>query len=214
MRRLAAAAAAVLAALALLYLAIESMGVPLLSDPSPWMSAGGAGAAALGFALLVGDVFLPVPSSFLMVAHGALFGVALGALLSLAGSVGAALVGFAIGRAGGPLLMRLVEPEERARAESLLRRWGVVAVALSRPVPLVAETVAIIAGASSLRWGPVAAAALIGSLPPALLYAMTGAHAAGFGQAALVFVLVLVLTGVLWWIGRGLGGGTSTDGAA
>ena len=87
-----------------LFLIVEALGVPLLTDPTPWMKHGGVLAAALGVGLLIADVLLPVPSSLVMVAHGALFGVVIGTLLSLTGSVGAALFGFAIGRRGGSLL--------------------------------------------------------------------------------------------------------------
>ena len=53
---------------------------------------------------------------------------------------------------GGPLLSRLVPPEERARANDLLDRWGEMAVVATRPVPILAETVAILAGASPKSW--------------------------------------------------------------
>src|SRR5205085_4569107 len=128
-----------------------------------------AATAALGVALLVADVVLPVPSSVVMTAHGALFGVALGTLLSLAGSVGAAVAGYAIGRRGEAFVARRVSPAERARADRLLGRWGVVAIVASRPIPLVAETVAIAAGAARIGAARVALAALAGSLPAALL---------------------------------------------
>ena len=39
--------------------------------------------AAVGQVLLIGDVLLPVPSTLVMMAHGALFGVVPGTLLSL-----------------------------------------------------------------------------------------------------------------------------------
>ncbi len=58
----------------------------------------------------------------------ALFGVAIGTVLSLVGSVGAALAGFAIGQQGGPFLSRLVSSEEHERADRLLSRWGVLAM--------------------------------------------------------------------------------------
>jgi uncharacterized membrane protein YdjX (TVP38/TMEM64 family) len=186
----------------LLFVAAELLGVPLLADPTPWLSRGGVAAACVGVGLLVADVMLPVPSSLVMVAHGALFGVTLGTLLSLAGSVGAALVGFAIGRRGGRLFERLLTPEERERADRLLKRWGMLAVIVTRPVPLLAEAVTIMAGTSSMGWGRTAAAALAGSLPPALLYAVTGAAVANFQSTALVFVCVLMVAGVFWAVGR------------
>ncbi|HEV7474183.1 MAG TPA: VTT domain-containing protein [Pyrinomonadaceae bacterium] len=186
----------------ILFFIVEALGVPLLSDPTPWMKHGGVLAAALGVGLLIADVLLPVPSSLVMVAHGALFGVVVGTLLSLLGSVGAALFGFAIGRRGGKFLNRAVTPAEQLRANQLLARWGALAIIVTRPIPLLAETVAIMSGASSLGWGTVALASFAGSLPPALLYALTGAAVANFQSVVLMFGVVLLVTGLFWLIGR------------
>ena len=202
MKRYLLLMAALMAFFIILFFIVEAFNVPLLSDPTPWMKHGGVLAASLGVGLLIADVLLPVPSSLVMVAHGALFGVVVGTLLSLLGSVGAALFGFAIGRRGGRLLARVVSPEERARADYLLGRWGSLAIVVTRPVPVLAETVAIIAGASSMSWGRVALASLVGSLPPALLYALTGAAVANFQSVALMFGVVLMVTGLFWLIGR------------
>jgi uncharacterized membrane protein YdjX (TVP38/TMEM64 family) len=191
-----------IASFLLLFILVEALGVPLLTDPTPWMGRGGALAASIGVGLLVADVLLPVPSSLVMVAHGALFGVAVGTLLSLAGSVGATLFGFAIGRRGGRLMEKLVTPAERERADRLLKRWGALAIIVTRPVPLLAETIAIMAGTSSLGWGRVALASLAGSLPPALLYAITGASVANLQNTTLVFVLVMLIAVAFWVFGR------------
>ena len=185
-----------------LFFVTEALGLPLLTDPTPWLSRGNALAALVGVGLLVADVVLPVPSSLVMVAHGALFGVVGGTLLSLLGSVGAAVFGFAIGRRGGRLLERLVTPAERERADQLLKRWGALAVIVTRPVPVLAETVAIMAGTSSLGWGRMTLAALVGSLPPALLYAITGASVVNLQHTALVFGCVILIAGVFWAVGR------------
>jgi len=187
-----------------LFVVVEALNVPLLTDPSPWMEHGSVLAALVGVGLLVIDVALPVPSSLVMVAHGALFGVVLGTFLSLIGSVGAAMLGFALGRRGGPLLARLVPPGERARADRLLTRWGTLAIVVTRPVPLLAETVAIMAGSSPLGWGRAFVAALVGSLPGALLYALTGAAATSAQNGVLVFGLVLLVAALFWLIGRWL----------
>ena len=186
----------------ILFVIVEALGVPLLTDPTPWMKHGGIVAASLGVGLLIADVVLPVPSSLVMVAHGALFGVVVGTLLSLLGSVGAALFGFAIGRRGGRLLEKTVTPSERSRANDLLARWGALAIVVTRPIPLLAETVAIMAGASSLSWSSVAVASLVGSLPPALLYALTGAAVANFQNTSLMFGVVLLVAGLFWLVGR------------
>jgi uncharacterized membrane protein YdjX (TVP38/TMEM64 family) len=202
MKRYLLIVVAMMAFFLITFLVVQALGIPLLGDPTPWMQHGGVIAAILGVGLLIADVLLPVPSSLVMVAHGALFGVVGGTLLSLVGSMGAALFGFAIGRRGGKLLERLVKPAEREWADRMLARWGGLAVVVSRPIPIVAETVAIIAGTSPLGWGRMTMAALAGSLPPALLYALTGATVANFQSTSLMFGVVLLVTGAFWLIGR------------
>ncbi|HEX5703946.1 MAG TPA: VTT domain-containing protein [Pyrinomonadaceae bacterium] len=194
--------AALIGCFMILFFIVEALGVPLLSDPTLWMKQGGVLAAALGVGLLMVDVLLPVPSSLVMVAHGAFFGVVVGTLLSLLGSVGAALFGFALGRSGGKVLERLVTPAERARADNLLARWGALAIIVTRPVPMLAETVAITAGTSGMSWRSVTCASLAGSLPPALVYALTGAAVANFQNTSLMLGLVLLVAGLFWLMGR------------
>jgi hypothetical protein len=70
------------------------------------------------------------------VAHGALFGIVGGTLVSLVGSMGGAALGFAVGRWGSSSLHRWMPADERRRADELLRRWGDLAVIVARPVPI------------------------------------------------------------------------------
>lgn len=182
----------------------EWLHIPILTDPGPLLAEGGWIAAAVGVGLLVVDVALPVPSSLVMIAHGALFGVVGGTLLSLVGALGAALFGFWIGRRGGPLLARLVPEDERRRADALLQEWGDLAIVVTRPVPILAETMAILAGASPMKPGRMALATVAGSLPPAFLYALTGATARSLDNTVLVFSLVLLVAGLFWAVGRKL----------
>jgi uncharacterized membrane protein YdjX (TVP38/TMEM64 family) len=202
MRRYWTVVGLMLITLLALFGVVEALGVPLLTDPAPWIHDRGPLAALVGIGLLVVDVLLPVPASLVMIAHGALFGVAAGTGLSLLGSTGAAMLGFALGQRGGGLLDRVVPASERRRADAMLARWGTLAIIATRPVPLLAEATVIMAGASSLPWRRVLVAAVAGSLPAALLYALTGAVAASFTNGALVFGVVLLVAGAFWWVGR------------
>jgi len=182
----------------------EWLHVPLLTDPDPWMSHAGWAAALIGIGLLIADVLLPVPASLVMIAHGALFGVVWGTVLSLLGALGAGAFGFWLGRRGGPLVDRLVSADERRRADALLRAWGDLAVVVTRPVPILAETLAILAGTSPMTWPRMLAATLGGSLPAALIYALTGATARTLNDVPLVFGLVLLVAGLFWAVGKRL----------
>jgi uncharacterized membrane protein YdjX (TVP38/TMEM64 family) len=180
----------------------EVLGLSLLRDPTPWMTSR-TSAAVIGIGLLVADVFLPVPASLVMLAHGAIFGVLGGTLVSCVGGLGAFALGFGTGRLGQAHLRRLVTPAEHARAGALLARHGLFAIVLTRPVPILAETLAILAGASPLGWGRALLAASAGLLPVAWLYALAGASAAREVNGLWVFALVMVISGAFWWWGRG-----------
>jgi uncharacterized membrane protein YdjX (TVP38/TMEM64 family) len=202
MTRYLAVVATVVALLLVGFLVAEALDLPLLTDPTPGLARGGVAGAILTVALLAIDAVLPVPASLVMVASGALYGMVTGALLALGGRVLMAMTGYAIGRRGGPLVARLVPRDGRDQADALLRRWGPLAIVVTRPVPLVAETMTILAGASSTGWARVALAALVGSVPEAILYAGSGALARGAGEAARIWIMLLVLAGTLWIVGR------------
>lgn len=182
----------------LLFGLVVWLDIGLLTDPTPWLGGDLRWAAIGGVALLVADVALPVPASLVMVANGALFGVFGGTLLSLLGSLGASWFGFYLGRRGGPLLARFIPETARVEADQMIRKQGIWAVMLTRPVPLLSESVALIAGTTQMSWNALTLASLGGSLPAAALYAITGATSTRLDNAFLIFGLVMAITGIAW----------------
>jgi len=189
----------------LLFGLVQWLDLAVLVDPTPMMSPGGSMAAVVGIGLLIGDVVLPAPASLIMIAHGAVFGAVLGTFVSLIGGLGASLVGFLLGRRGSRWIERVIPESERVKADAMLARWGVLAVIATRPIPILAETTAILAGASTLRWGEMTWASIAGILPACILYAVTGATAATLDNAFLIFGLVMLVAGVVWLVGRRVG---------
>jgi uncharacterized membrane protein YdjX (TVP38/TMEM64 family) len=182
----------------------EALGVPLLTDPMPMLKKAGPLAGVIGVGLLIADVVLPVPSSVIMIAHGALFGIWIGSLLSLIGSTGCSLTGFAMGRAGREKVRRFVSDAEYARASRLLDRWGMVAIVATRPVPILAEVMSIIAGTTrSMSWWQITISSIAGSLPPAIAYAVAGHFATKTVGAIWVFSALMLLSAAMWWFDRG-----------
>jgi uncharacterized membrane protein YdjX (TVP38/TMEM64 family) len=172
--------------------------IPILVDPGPWLEEGSIAVAVLGIALLAADVFLPIPASLTMIAMGALFGIFWGTVISLSGGLAASWLGFAVGRWSQPLLTKLVPPDEQARANRLLTRHGLWAIVATRPIPILAETVVILAGASPLRWWQLTLGSAAGLLPAALLYALAGATGFTWNRNLLIFLAVMALTAMFW----------------
>jgi hypothetical protein len=71
MKRFWIVAAAIATFVLVSCLVVEALGISLLVDPSTRVQDAGMGAALLGGGLLLADVLLPVPSSVIMIAHGA-----------------------------------------------------------------------------------------------------------------------------------------------
>jgi uncharacterized membrane protein YdjX (TVP38/TMEM64 family) len=184
-----------------LWLFADALGVTRLTNPTS-MERGGLPSALLSVGLLTADSILPIPSVLIMVANGALFGFAVGTALSLAGKLGCAVTGFLLGRSGRGLVHRLIGEAERQRGERFLARWGLLAILVSRPLPLLAETVVLLAGTSGLRLTPVILISPVGSIPEAAAYGLAGATAASFGNQVVIWLALLALAALLWLVLR------------
>ncbi|TAJ20845.1 MAG: hypothetical protein EPO68_05745, partial [Planctomycetota bacterium] len=125
----------------------------------------------------------------------------LGALWSSAGALGAAALAWWIGRRGGAWYVRLLGERDAARARAWLERHGWIAIAASRPVPILAEAVALAAGASGLPFARVLACAALGAVPISVFYALVGSGVLAIERAWLAFAIALVAAAPLWWIG-------------
>lgn len=191
----------IITAFLVVYLLVEAFHVPLLTEVSP-LSRATYATALLGVGLLTADALLPVPSSLVMVALGALFGFAAGSALSLVGNVTGFLFAYWLGSRSSPLVQRLVSNQELDRGSRVLRRWGVMALILTRPLPILAETTVIMAGVSKLPFARSLAAITAGSLPACLLYAWAGSQAKDFDVTAIIFLALILLAVAAWMIDR------------
>jgi uncharacterized membrane protein YdjX (TVP38/TMEM64 family) len=164
-----------------------------------WSQDPGAGAATIIITLLVVDILLPVPSSLVMLASGALFGVAWGSLLSLIGSIGGELFGFEmVRRFGAPVARRLAGDDDLRRLSGLMTRHGAAAVAATRALPVVMETMSVVAGLSAMSRRTFLGASLLGTVPVAVVYAWAGASARGTGSLIPAVVMLIAVTAAGW----------------
>ena len=132
----------------------------------------------------------------------ATFGFLGGLGLALAGSVGGFALGFLIGRGSRRPIAAALAAAEHRRAERFVARWGVLSVLVSRPVPAVAETVAVTSGAFGMPPVPALAAALAGGAVPAAAYAYAGWRGTSTAGGAVVFAVVAAAVGLCWVAGR------------
>lgn len=173
--------------------------ITLVLLPSGVMNPAGrieAGEAALiiGFGVLALDAVAPVPSSAVIIALGAFAGFGSAALVAIAGLLVAALVGYAMGAVGGRMARWAdIEPPDWTTGTD---RRAVLAVIASRPIPLIAETIAITAGAVRMRLALFVPSAAVGAVAPAIAYAALGSGLTNISTAWLVATSTIALVGV------------------
>ena len=159
-------------------------------------------AALLGLALLAGDVFLPVPASLIMIAFGSLFGLAGGAVLSLVGGVLAALLGYGLGRMGKSRFARWFGQGALDEGQRIFKRHGLWAVVVSRPIPLISETIAVVAGSADYDFRKMLLGSFIGTLPAAIIYAWAGATLRTDDLGIWPFLIVFGIASALFLFAR------------
>ena len=125
--------------------------------------------------LLATDVLLPIPSSLVSTAAGAALGWTAGTAASTAGMTAGAMVAYGLGRAAGrPAINRWVGTAEMARFDRLFSRVGAWAIVLGRPVPVLAESSAFLAGSNAYPVGRFALLSAAANFAISAIYAAIG----------------------------------------
>jgi uncharacterized membrane protein YdjX (TVP38/TMEM64 family) len=198
MRRAAVLTLIVIAAVIASKVIVEDIaGLSLEGMAGAWLSQAGAGSAVLIVMLLALDVFLPVPSSLVMVLSGAAFGVGPGAALALIGSITGEWLGFELVRRYGRRAW-LMGNESIEPFEHFFERHGVAAVIITRPLPIVMETMSLVAGLSGMGRSAFLLASFVGTTPIVLVYAYAGAFSRETGSLVPAAVILTAVSGVAW----------------
>jgi uncharacterized membrane protein YdjX (TVP38/TMEM64 family) len=165
-------------------------------EGASWLS------AVIVFLLLASDVFLPIPSTIVSAAAGALLGFWIGTFVVWAGMSAACAIGYAFGARASMAARRFVGADAIARAERLAGRYGDYGLVLCRPVPVLAEASVILAGvvgAPRRRFLTLTSASNLGI---AMVYAAVGAFAMEVQSFLLAFAAALVVPALTMLIAR------------
>jgi len=162
-----------------------------------WLQSYGAWAWIAGIALLVADLFFPMPGTAVMAALGYVYGPLVGGLIGATGSFLAGTLAYGLCRLlGRTAAIRIVKEGELDKSRQVFSQVGGWVVALSRLVPLLAEVVACMAGLARMPVRSFFAAMACGCLPMGFAFAIIG-HA-GAERPALALTLSAVLPPILW----------------
>lgn len=182
-------------------LVVEWIDLDALTRPAGWQTEMSVVVAAASVALLAGDVLLPVPSSLVLIGNGAVFGAAVGSMVSVTGLVAGAWLGYAIGTLGGPAARRVLGEHDTRWLGWFAAHHGPWAVAATRAVPIAAELTAMLSGATRMRPAVFTAAVAIGSAAVSVPLALLGDGVLP-GRSAIILSGAAALAGLAVWSGH------------
>ena len=181
----------------------NALGINLEPWARSWMAGAGSAGAATVVGLLAADVFIPIPSSVIMILSGAAFGVWWGSLLAFVGSIAGEWLGFELARRfGSAWASRFIgDAREVERMNAMLARHGAAAVAVTRPLPVVMETMSLVAGVSTMKRRTFLLASVVGTAPIVVVYAYAGAMSREMGSLVPAIVILLAIggAGLIWY---------------
>ena len=177
-----------------------------------WLAEGHASGWTSGSiitALLALDVFLPVPSSIVSTGAGVLLGFWRGAAVIWIGMTIGCAIGYAFGAKASGAARKVVGDDGLARANAIMERHGNWAIAVCRPIPVLAESSVVFAGLVRSPIRPFIWMSTLSNLGIALAYAAVGAFSMEVQSFLLTFLAALALPGLamlagkLWLTDRG-----------
>lgn len=130
--------------------------------------------AAAEVGVLAADILLPVPSSLVTTLGGASLGVAAGTACGWLGMTIGSLAGWWLGRVAGTRRLARLDPADRAALAGRQRRYGPLVVVVTRPLPILAEAAALVAGAAGMPARVFLAAAAASNLAIAFAWSLAG----------------------------------------
>jgi uncharacterized membrane protein YdjX (TVP38/TMEM64 family) len=188
------------------WLVFTALGILTPEETETWLGAlDPVAAAATLVGLLAADIVLPIPGSIVLSSGGIVTGWPVATVAGTAGLVLGSLVGYAACRAFGRRAFdRFVSPGEAGRFGTWLERYGPAAIILSRPVPMMSETLACLAGLSGMRWSRFAVAVIVGSAPYAWFFAFSGDRLGRVREEPGLALFVALAVPAAYWLGFAL----------
>jgi uncharacterized membrane protein YdjX (TVP38/TMEM64 family) len=142
----------------------------------------GPWAPVVSIALLVADaLFLPLPATIILVANGLVFGLWMGAIVSLSGSMLGGIIAYAIGRyVGRDLLERFLSKKRLNATDRIMAKYGGWALVLERWIPGVpGDPMSYAAGITRMPFIKYVLLTSIGLIPANFVAAYVGVEIAG-----------------------------------
>jgi uncharacterized membrane protein YdjX (TVP38/TMEM64 family) len=154
--------------------------------------------AVWSYVVLSSDILLPIPNSIIMYANGFALGTWAGAGLSVISLMTTAVIGYYLGKLSAQ--GKWAAPD--VKAQNFWGKYGELTILITRAIPILSESVCILAGNLRMPFRRYLWMNLLGYIPVSLLFALLGRY--GYDQNAFLFSLACSfgIAALFWWLGK------------
>lgn len=144
--------------------------------------------------LLAVDILLPAPSSAISTYAGGILGILPATVSSFLGMTLGCLLGYGLARFVGPPFVKwFTKEDDRQQLFGLIESYGAVVIAVTRPLPILAEATIVLVGALKMPLAKLLPPLLITNLLIAACYSVFGAVSAEFDALPVAIVLSVLV---------------------
>jgi uncharacterized membrane protein YdjX (TVP38/TMEM64 family) len=126
--------------------------------------------------MAIQGLIVPIPSEIVLLATGIIWGVFIGGVMGIIGSMAAALLCFYISKKGGrPIVKKFVGDKAIDLADNFIHKYGMGAIIVARFLPFIAfDPISYASGLVDMDVKKYSIGTLIGSIPRAFFYSWLG----------------------------------------
>lgn len=154
--------------------------------------------AVFSFGFLTLDIFLPVPSSLIMILNGKVLGVLAGTVLSLCSGILSSAIGFYLGRSVNTYIDKLFARREKEASNWLFSKFGNLAITISKALPILSEAISIVAGTTSIKFKSFILYSFVGHLIVSGVYAYVGSFSTALSSGLISAIIIVASLAVGW----------------
>ena len=160
-------------------------------------------AALISFLLMIlQSIIAPIPAFLITLSNAAIFGWALGALLSWSSAmVGAGLCFFIARILGRDVVEKLTSKKALDTTDAFFERYGKHTIIVCRLLPFISfDLISYAAGLTSIRFWSFWVATGIGQLPVTLVYSYFGQNLSSGGKIIFITLLMMFALSIIIYI--------------
>lgn len=148
--------------------------------------------------LLIGDVFLPVPSSIILFMNGYVLGGFTGFFVSFISLLVGALIAYYLGW----FTSKGLNSKAADNAKLVIDKYGYFALIISRGIPILSESICFVCAYNKMPIRKYMLYNFIGYLPICLLYTICGSFGYQKNVFLFAFLTSFLISLLLWFLGK------------